>query len=395
MKEADCISRYDETRMHLLMVGAGLSGAVIGRYLAEAGHRVTIVESRSHIAGNCHTERDAETGVLVHVYGPHIFHTDDAEVWDYVNRFETFLPYKNRVKTTSGGAVYSLPVNLHTINQFYGKTMRPDEARAFIEEQADTSITDPQTFEEQALRFVGADLYEAFFKGYTQKQWGCSPTELPASILKRLPVRFNYDDNYFFHKFQGMPENGYTAMIERILDHPAITVHLNTLFTRSDAAAYDHVFYSGPLDGWFGYELGHLGYRTLDFERFTYDGDYQGCAVMNYGEVAVPYTRITEHKHFAPWESHERSVCYREFSRACAPGDIPYYPIRMVAEKALLSDYVSLAERTEGVTFVGRLGTYRYLDMDVTIREALDTARAFSEHASQGARLPAFVTAPL
>ncbi|WP_347312617.1 UDP-galactopyranose mutase [Defluviimonas sp. SAOS-178_SWC] len=381
--------------MHLLMVGAGLSGAVIGRYLAEAGHRVTIVESRSHVAGNCHTERDAETGVLVHVYGPHIFHTDDAEVWDYVNRYETFLPYKNRVKTTSGGAVYSLPVNLHTINQFYGKTMRPDEARAFIEDQADTSISDPQTFEEQALRFVGPDLYEAFFKGYTQKQWGCSPTELPASILKRLPVRFNYDDNYFFHKFQGMPENGYTAMIERILDHPAITVHLDTLFDRSDAAAYDHVFYSGPLDGWFGYELGYLGYRTLDFERFTCDGDYQGCAVMNYGEVSVPYTRITEHKHFAPWESHERSVCYREFSRACAPGDIPYYPIRMVAEKALLGDYVALAQATQGVTFVGRLGTYRYLDMDVTIREALDTARAFSERASQGARLPAFVTAPL
>ena len=162
------------------MVGAGLSGAVIGRHLAEAGHDVTVVDARSHVAGNCHTERDPETGVLVHVYGPHIFHTDDAEVWDYVNRFETFLPYKNRVKATTGGQVYSLPVNLHTINQFFGRTMRPDEARAFIEAQADTSIADPQTFEEQALRFVGRALYEAFFKGYTQKQWGCCPTELPA-----------------------------------------------------------------------------------------------------------------------------------------------------------------------------------------------------------------------
>lgn len=379
--------------MHILLVGAGLSGAVIGRQLAEAGHQITIVESRDHIAGNCHTERDAETDVNVHVYGPHIFHTDDEEVWDYVNRFEAFLPYKNRVKTTSKGQVFSLPINLHTINQFFGKTMRPDEAKAFItEEQADTSITDPQTFEEQAMRFVGKDLYEAFFKGYTIKQWGMHPSELPAAILKRLPVRFNYDDNYFFHKFQGMPENGYTQMVAAILDHPSITVHLNTQFTRDQAGDYDHVFYAGPLDGWFDYELGRLGYRTLDFEKFTYDGDYQGCAVMNYGEESVPYTRITEHKHFSPWEDHEGSVLYREFSRAATPEDIPYYPIRQVDEKALLADYVKLAEGTKGVTFVGRLGTYRYLDMDVTIREALDTAALYLE---KGADTPAFAKSPL
>ena len=383
------------------MVGAGLSGAVIGRMLAEQGHEVIVVDSRSHIGGNCHTERDAETGVMVHIYGPHIFHTDDAEVWDYVNGFEPFLPYKNRVKTTSMGVsgdreVYSLPVNLHTINQFFRRTMRPEEAHAFITgEQADTSIEDPQTFEEQAMRFVGKDLYEAFFKGYTMKQWGCPPSELPASILKRLPVRFNYDDNYFFHKFQGMPENGYTAMIGKILDHEGITVKLETVFDRSQADEYDHVFYSGPLDGWFDYELGRLGYRTLDFERFTHDGDYQGCAVMNYGEVDVPYTRITEHKHFAPWESHEGSVCYREFSRAAEPGDIPYYPVRQVEEKALLADYVKLAEETPGVTFVGRLGTYRYLDMDVTIREALDTGRVFVADLSAGRTPKAFYQPPL
>ena len=384
-----------------LMVGAGLSGAVIGRHLAEAGHEVTVVDARDHIGGNCHTERDPDTGVMVHVYGPHIFHTDDAEVWDYVNAYQTFLPYKNRVKTTSRDpegdlGVFSLPVNLHTINQFFGCTLRPDEARAFITtEQADTSIADPQTFEEQAMRFVGKDLYEAFFKGYTMKQWGCHPSELPASILKRLPVRFNYDDNYFFHKFQGMPENGYTDMIAGILDHERIEVRLETVFDRAQAGDYDHVFYSGPLDGWFGYELGRLGYRTLDFERFTYDGDYQGCAVMNYGEVDVPYTRITEHKHFAPWESHEGSVCYREFSRECTPDDIPYYPIRQVREKALLSDYVALAGREPGVTFVGRLGTYRYLDMDVTIREALDTARDFLDDRAAGRVAKAFYTAPL
>lgn len=379
----------------ILIVGAGLSGAVIGRELAQEGYKVEILDARNHIGGNCHTVRDEATGVMVHVYGPHIFHTDDAEVWDYVNGFTTFMPYKNRVKTTSGGQVFSLPVNLHTINQFFGKTFRPDEARVFLEEQADKTISDPQTFEEQALRFVGNDLYEAFFKGYTQKQWGCSPTELPASILKRLPVRFNYDDNYFFHKFQGMPENGYTEMIEGILDHPNIHVSLETSFRRDQVAGYAHVFYSGPLDGYFDYELGRLGYRTLDFERFTYDGDYQGCAVMNYGDVAVPFTRITEHKHFSPWEEHKGSVCYREFSRACGPDDIPYYPIRLVEEKAQLADYIGRAEQEMGVTFVGRLGTYRYLDMDVTIREALDTARLYLARRDEGAAMSAFLHAPL
>lgn len=372
-----------------------MSGAVIGRHLAEAGHEITIVDARSHVGGNCHTERDPQTGVMVHVYGPHIFHTDNAEVWDYVNSFTTFMPYKNRVKTTSQGAVYSLPLNLHTINQFYGKTMRPEEARAFLQDQADTSIEDPQTFEEQALRFVGPDLYEAFFKGYTEKQWGCSPRDLPASILKRLPVRFNYDDNYFFHRFQGMPENGYTPMIENILDHDNITVHLDTWWDPDSSGSYDHVFYSGPLDGYFDFKLGRLGYRTLDFERFSDEGDYQGCAVMNYGDRDVPYTRITEHKHFSPWETHEGTVCYREFSRACGPDDIPYYPIRLVEEKTLLADYVALAEQTPNVTFVGRLGTYRYLDMDVTIHEALNTARLFVERAGTDSAMPAFVTNPI
>lgn len=379
----------------IAIVGAGLSGAVIGRELAQAGHQIEIFDRRDHIAGNCHTDRDAETGVMVHVYGPHIFHTDDAEVWDYVNRYQTFMPYKNRVKTTSRGQVFSLPVNLHTINQFFDKTFRPDEAKAFIETQADKSIDDPQTFEEQALRFVGRDLYEAFFQGYTQKQWGCSPTDLPASILKRLPVRFNYDDDYFFHKFQGMPETGYTPMVERILDHPNIKVHLSSDVGREDLGAYDHTFYSGSLDGYFGYVNGRLGYRTLDFERFTYDGDYQGCAVMNYGEVSVPFTRITEHKHFSPWEKHESSVCYREFSRECGPDDVPYYPIRLVKEKEQLSRYVSLANEEASVTFVGRLGTYRYLDMDVTIREALDTARLFMSLEQSGKAMPSFLNPPL
>lgn len=376
--------------MEILLVGAGLSGAVIARELAEAGHRATVIDGRDHVAGNCHTERDPDTGVMVHVYGPHIFHTGDREVWDYVQAHMTFRPYRHQVRTTVRGRVYGMPLNLLTINQFFGTALRPDEARALVESKADTSIAAPESFEEQALRFVGEELYEAFFKGYTEKQWGCSPRELPASILKRLPLRFNYDDNYFAHPYQGMPERGYTEMVESILDHPNIDVHLSTLYRPEMADRYGHVFWSGPLDGFFDYRLGRLGYRTLDFERFTGTGDWQGCAVMNYGDGDVPFTRITEHKHFSPWESHEGSVLYREFSRACEAADIPYYPIRLVEEKALLADYVALAAQSEGVTFVGRLGTYRYLDMDVTIREALDAARAFL-----GAGPSPFVTPPL
>ncbi|SEN47923.1 UDP-galactopyranose mutase [Loktanella fryxellensis] len=378
----------------LMMVGAGLSGAVLARQLAEAGHSVTVVDARDHIAGNCHTARDAQTGVMVHTYGPHIFHTDDDGVWDYVQRFATFRPYKNQVKTTVEGRVYSLPVNLHTINQFYGTALRPEEARAYVAART-ADIPDPQTFEEQALAFVGPDLYAAFFEGYTRKQWGTDPSNLPASILKRLPLRFNYDDNYFFHRHQGMPEDGYTALVAAMLDHPGITVHLNTVFDPAETDQWDHVFWAGPLDGFFDYKLGRLGYRTLDFETFRADGDWQGCAVMNHPDADVPYTRISEHKHFAPWESHAGSVLYREFPRACGPDDIPYYPIRLAEEKSLLADYVALAEQASGVTFVGRLGTYRYLDMDVTIREALDLADAYVAARADGETPPRFSAAPL
>ncbi|KGQ71367.1 UDP-galactopyranose mutase [Chelonobacter oris] len=356
-----------------LCVGAGFSNAVIARELAEAGYQVTVIDKRSHVAGNCHSERDSETNVMVHVYGPHIFHTDNERVWNYINRFGEIMPFVNRVKAISQGAVYSLPINLHTINQFFGKICSPKEARVLIESQADMSIMDPQTFEEQAMRFVGKDLYKAFFYGYTKKQWGVEPKELPASILKRLPVRFNYDDNYFVHKFQGMPKDGYTIIVENILKHENIIVKLNTEFTDTMKTKFDHIFWSGPLDAWFNFDLGRLGYRTLDFEAFRDEGDYQGNAVINYGDEEVPYTRISEHKHFAPWESHEKTICYREYSRLCGENDVPYYPIRLVKDKALLEQYVAKALKESNVTFVGRLGTYRYLDMDVTIKEALET----------------------
>ena len=358
--------------LNVAMAGAGISCAVIARQIAERGHRVVVFERRSHLAGNCHTERDDSTGVMMHLYGPHIFHTDDEKVWSYVNKFACFMPYTNRVKAVAYGKVYSLPINLHTINQFFNKTFSPAEARDFIEQQAVLSIINPANFEEQALRFVGEELYNAFFKGYTQKQWGVAPTVLPASILKRLPVRFNYNDNYFFHRFQGIPKEGYTSMVERILDHPNIQILLNTEFAVEQSSDYDHVFYSGRLDEFYGYDSGRLSYRTLDFERTYFEGDFQGCAVMNYCDSLTPYTRITEHKYFSPWEEHTGSVCYTEYSRSCGINDIPYYPIPLISGDVLLEHYKVRAESESNITFVGRLGTYRYMDMDVSIRSAFD-----------------------
>lgn len=376
-------------------VGAGFSGAVIARELAVAGHHVTVFDARPHVAGNCHTERDAETGIMTHVYGPHIFHTSNEKVWNYVRQFDEFMPFTNRVKSITGGKVYSLPINLLTINQFFGRTFSPQEAEAFLAEIGDASITDPKTFEEQALRFVGSDLYEAFFKSYTMKQWGMHPSELPASILKRLPVRFNYDDNYYTSTYQGMPKHGYSYIIERILDHPNITVLLSSCFERSQATDFDHVFYSGPIDAWFGFAEGRLGYRTLDFIAERHEGDYQGNPVINYGDENIPFTRISEHKHFSPWEKHDKTLVFKEYSRLCGEADTPYYPIRLVKDKAQLTRYVEMARKEHRVTFVGRLGTYRYLDMHITIAEALDVAESFLSSLSVGGTMPAFVVDPL
>lgn len=379
---------------HIAIVGAGFSGAVIARALATSGYKVSVFESRNHVAGNCHTEKDTETGIMVHVYGPHIFHTSNDRVWNFINQFDEFVPFINRVKSIYNNRVYSLPINLMTINSFFGKTFSPKEAERFMESIADKSIIDPQTFEEQALRFVGKDLYEAFFKGYTKKQWGLDPKELPASILKRLPVRFNYDDNYYNSKYQGIPKNGYTHIVKGLLDHPNIDLSLNCTFQRVQSEQFGHVFYSGPIDGWFNYRAGRLGYRTLDFVSERHAGDYQGNAVINFGNEDVPYTRISEHKHFAPWEQHEKTIIYKEFSRLCGAGDIPYYPIRLVNDKEQLRQYVSLAMAEKNITFVGRLGTYRYLDMHVTIEEAMNVAELFISSRKNDIGMPAFVVNP-
>jgi len=264
-----------------------------------------------------------------------------------------------------------------------------------VKSKADQTITTPVSFEDQGLRFVGRELYDAFFAGYTSKQWGVDPKELPASILARLPLRFTADDSYFNHPYQGIPRDGYTTIVENILDHPSIEVHLSTRFSRSQMSDYDHVVWTGPIDAYFDFEHGRLGYRTLDFDKQVHDGDYQGCPVMNYCDADVPYTRITEHKHFAPWESHDKTVTYHEYSRLCGENDVPYYPIRLVEEKEQLLRYVERARAERNVTFLGRLGTYRYLDMDVTIHEALAAANGMREAMGAGTPIPSFFVDPL
>jgi UDP-galactopyranose mutase len=381
--------------MRYCVVGAGFSGAVIGRALAEAGYKVLVVDERPHVAGNCHTQRDPETGVMTHVYGPHIFHTGDERVWGYVQKFGEMRPYHHQVRAVASGVAYSLPINLLTINQFFRKAMGPEEARAFVASKA-RKIADPANFEEQALSMIGPELYEAFFRGYTRKQWGLDPARLPASILKRLPLRFNYDDGYFAHPHQAIPERGYTELVAAILETPNLELRLGARY-EDLTEPFAHVVYSGPIDRYFHYDVGRLGYRTLDFEIFRAKGDYQGTAVVNYCDEATPYTRITEHKHFAPWvrDKIEGTILYREFSRYCGPADIPYYPIRQTDEEAMLRKYVDRATTARGVTFVGRLGSYRYLDMDVTIGEALSAADTVLESIARGTDIPVFPIPPL
>ena len=383
--------------MRFAIVGAGFSGAVVARELAEAGHLANVFDTRDHVAGNCHTARH-ETGVMVHTYGPHIFHTQHEHVWQYINRFGEMMPYRHKVKAISHDTMYSLPVNLKTINQFFDQDFDAQQAEDFIQSKADTTITNPVSFEDQGLRFVGRELYDAFFAGYTAKQWGVDPKELPASILARLPVRFNDDDSYFNHPYQAIPKDGYTPIVTAILNHPSIKVHLSTRFdpsSHSEFGEFDHVVWTGPIDAFFNFEFGRLGYRTLDFVPEISDGDYQGHPVVNYCDIDVPFTRITEHKHFAPWEDHARTVVYREFSRICGETDTPYYPIRLVKEKEQLLNYVQRARGAKGVTFIGRLATYRYLDMDVTIHEALLASKAMLECLAKQQPMPSFSVDPM
>ena len=360
------------SRERVLIVGAGFSGAVVARFLAEhAGIASLVIDERPHIAGNCHTERDEATGVMLHKYGPHIFNTDNETVWSYIRRFTEIVPYRHRVKATIDRGIFSLPVNLHTLNQFFGKRFNPAEARAFVAGLGDKSVANPSNFEEQALQLIGVDLYQAFIYGYTKKQWGCEPRELPVSTFSRLPIRFDYDDSYHRSRYSGIPRDGYTACIANILDHELIEVKLSTTFEPAMAEGFQHTFYTGPLDAWFGYSHGRLSYRTVFWERIEAAGDLQGCSQMNYTQLDVPHTRIHEDKHFAPWESHERTVGLVEFSKETGPGDTPFYPKRLASDKELLESYLAMAGELSGVSFLGRLATYRYMDMHQAIAEAL------------------------
>ncbi|MFC0343536.1 UDP-galactopyranose mutase [Epilithonimonas hispanica] len=362
-----------------LIVGSGFSGAVIAERLSKnPDNQILVIDERNHIGGNCFTERDKETNIMEHRYGPHIFNTDNQFVWDYVQNFCEMVPFINRVKTIYKSNVYSLPINLHTINQFFKKTLNPNEAKKFIESIANHNIVIPQNFEEQALKFIGADLYNAFFYGYTKKQWGCEPRELPSSILKRLPIRFNYNDNYYNNYYQGIPKHGYTAIFEKMLDAPNIEIRLNTKFDDSwDIKDYDHVFYTGAIDSFFNYKYGRLSYRTVFFNKTTTEGDYQGNAVINYADPEVPYTRVHEHKHFTPWEDHQKTIYFKEYSKETEANDIPYYPKRLKQDMEIFAKYETEKNTLDKFTFLGRLATYRYMDMHHVIGEALQIAKNF------------------
>lgn len=366
----------------------------MARQLAEAGYPSLVVDERDHVAGNCHTSVDEETGIMVHRYGPHIFHTDN-DVWDFVGRFGEWMPYRHSVYSTVGSRVFRLPVNLLTINQYFGTAMTPTEARVFMAAQA-MPFEAPANFREQGLSLVGEALYEAFFRHYTSKQWGTDDRNLPASILRRLPLRFSYDSNYFHHQRQAMPRDGYTELTARMIEHPLIEVRLSTP-AESLTETFDHTFYSGPLDRYFDYRLGRMGYRSLRFEEFRLDGDALGCPVMNYPDPDVPWTRQTEHRHLSPWRkpTSATTIVWREFSEATSPGKSPYYPLRLAGDERLLGEYVAFARAEPGVTFLGRLGCYAYIDMDAAIGRALLTARVAVEAFRSHRRPPAFVHDPL
>ena len=367
----------------LVVVGSGLFGLTIAEQAASRwGLRVAIVERRSHLGGNAYSEIDPETGIEVHKYGAHLFHTSNERVWEYVNRFTSFTSYVHRVWTTVDGVVYPMPVTLGTINQFFSAAYGPDEARALIAQQAaevdGQEITD---FESKGVSLVGRPLFEAFFKNYTAKQWQTDPKDLPASIISRLPVRYNYDSRYFNDKYEGLPVDGYTAWMERMVASDLIDVYLDTDFfdpenplNKAAVVGKVPVVYTGPVDRYFEYSAGDLSWRTVDFEKEVVDtGDYQGCSVMNYGDIDVPFTRIIEFRHFHPERDYQdkKTVIFREFSRFADHGDEPYYPVNTAQDRERLEQYRELMKNEDRVFFGGRLGTYKYLDMHMAIASAL------------------------
>lgn len=368
--------------MDLLVVGSGFFGLTIAERAASAGKKVVVIDRRNHIGGNAYSEAEPETGIEVHRYGAHLFHTSNETVWEYVNRFTSFTNYEHKVYSNFKGEVYPLPINLGTINQFFRAAYGPGEARALIAEQAGEFDTkDAQNLEEKGISLIGRPLYEAFIKDYTEKQWQTPTTELPAEVISRLPVRYNYDNRYFNDTHEGLPVDGYTAWLEKMADHPNIEVRLNTDFfdesqplNKAAVVGTVPVVYTGPVDRYFDYAEGELAWRTLDFEQEVLPvGDFQGTSVMNYAGSDVPYTRIHEFRHFHPEREYpaDKTVIMREFSRFANREDEPYYPVNTPEDRDRLLKYRELTEQEPKVLFGGRLGTYQYLDMHMAIGSAL------------------------
>lgn len=367
----------------LVVVGSGFFGLTVTERIAnEYGKKVLVIDRRPHIGGNAFSEAEKVTGIEVHRYGAHLFHTSNERVWAYVNRFTSFTNYVHRVYTVHKGEAFPMPINLGTINQFFRSAYSPSEARALIKEQsAELGGKLPANLDEKGVSLIGRPLYEAFVRGYTAKQWQTDPRELPASIISRLPVRYTYDNRYFNDTFEGLPVDGYTAWLERMADHANIEVRLGVDFfdetqpvNKANVVGNVPVVYTGPVDRYFDYVEGELTWRTLDFEEEVLNlGDFQGTAVMNYADIDVPYTRIHEFRHFHPERDYptDQTVIMREFSRFAEPSDEPYYPVNTAEDRAKLLKYRDLAARERGVLFGGRLGTYKYLDMHMAIGSAL------------------------
>jgi UDP-galactopyranose mutase len=363
----------------LVVVGSGLFGLTIAERCAnDLGLRVLVMDRRTHVGGNAYSAPEPETGIEVHKYGAHLFHTSNERVWEYVNRFTAFTGYQHRVFTKYQGQVYAFPMNLALINQFFGRAHTPEQARALVAEQASEIETkDAQNLEEKAISLIGRPLYEAFVKGYTAKQWQTDPKELSPDIITRLPVRYDFNNRYFNDKYEGLPVDGYTAWMERMVDNPRIEVRLETDFfdVRDEYVGKSPIVYTGPVDQYFGNSAGELSWRTVDLDVSVQPvGDFQGTSVMNYADEDVPYTRIHEFRHFHPerdWYPQDKTVIVHEYSRFAGPDDEPYYPINTPDDRAKLLKYRELAQAEPHVLFGGRLGTYKYLDMHMAIGSAL------------------------
>jgi UDP-galactopyranose mutase len=370
----------DLENLQYIVVGAGFFGSVMAERIAEdKKERVVVIDKRDHIGGTSYSESDGETAIEYHKYGSHIFHTSIEDVWKYINKFSRFNSYRHKVLTNYNNKIYQMPINLETINIFYGSSLQPFEAEKFIKSEVEKEkIKNPTNLEDQAISLIGRPLYEAFIKGYTIKHWGTDPKNLPAEIITRLPVRFNYKSDYFDDPWQGIPIKGYGKLFEKMLAHRNIEVHTNTdFFSIRHLIPKDCcVVYTGRLDQFFDYKHGELGWRTLSFEREVHQvGDFQGTAVMNYAEASIPYTRTHEFKHLHEERNYSNDITliFREYSKQLTEGDDPYYPMNTTIDKDIYRKYQEEIERKENVILGGRLAEYRYLNMDQTIASALKT----------------------